>query len=160
MDSSWPHRWSGHFVLTAHKGAAPGRRGAWMIKSLFLTEGTGLHIHILGQHQLFQLGNLPLQIFHILCRDRDQKIEIVEVLVVPQTVFQKYPLRMAPSRSSKSVLVSLVSRILLRLIRSCCPSFRTMRSLGWRVKNRSMSIPSPALTRRLSHPAGTVFYSQ
>lgn len=40
-------------------------------------------------------------------------------------------------------------------LRSCWPTRWMMRSLGWRARNISMSIPSPALTIRLSQPAGT-----
>ena len=45
----------------------------------------------------------------------DGAVQVIEV----RPSFRKYPLRMAPSRSSKSVLVSLASLIRLRLMRSC-----------------------------------------
>ena len=58
-------------------------------ESLFLTEGTGLHIHVLRDQQLFHLCAFPFQIVHIISRYGDKKIEIIEVFVVAETIFEK-----------------------------------------------------------------------
>ena len=58
-------------------------------ESLLLTEGTGLHIHVLRDQQLFHLRAFPFQIIHIISRYGDKKIEVVEVFVVAKTIFEK-----------------------------------------------------------------------
>ena len=56
---------------------------------LFLTEVAVLHVHVLRNEQLFHLRTLPVQIVRIVCGHGDEQIQIVEILMVAQTVFQK-----------------------------------------------------------------------
>ena len=58
-------------------------------KSLLLTKGTGLNIHILTEQQLFHLGHLPFQVVHVAGGDGDEQIQIVKILIVAQAVFQE-----------------------------------------------------------------------
>ena len=58
-------------------------------KRLFLTEITALHVHILRNEQLFHLCALPVQIIGGVCGHGDKQIQVVEILMVTQAVFQK-----------------------------------------------------------------------
>ena len=58
-------------------------------KRLFLTEITALHVHILRNEQLFHLRTFPVQIVRIVCGHSDEQIQIVEILMIAQTVFQE-----------------------------------------------------------------------
>ena len=56
---------------------------------LLLTEVAVLHVHVLRNEQLFHLRTLPVQIVRIVCGHGDEQIQIVEIFMVAQTVFQK-----------------------------------------------------------------------
>lgn len=58
-------------------------------KRLLLTEAAALHVHILRNEQLFHLRTFPVQIIRIICRHGDEQIQVVEILMVAQPVFQK-----------------------------------------------------------------------
>lgn len=58
-------------------------------KRLLLTEITALHVHILRNEQLFHLCALPVQIIGGVCGHGDKQIQVVEILMVTQAVFQK-----------------------------------------------------------------------
>ena len=56
---------------------------------LLLTKSAALHVHVLRNEQLFHLRTFPVQIVRIVCGHGDEQIQIVEILMVAQTVFQK-----------------------------------------------------------------------
>ena len=56
---------------------------------LFLTEIAAQHVHVLRNEQLFHLRTFPVQIVRIVCGHGDEQIQIVEIFMVAQTVFQK-----------------------------------------------------------------------
>ena len=57
---------------TLKKVFLQGHQGQRGQKSLFLTEGTGLYVHILTEQQLLHLRALPFQVLHIGGGDGDQ----------------------------------------------------------------------------------------
>ena len=124
-------------------------------KCLLLTKMAGTDIHILRKQKLFHLADLPFQIFLSRGSNGNQQIQIVEVLVVGKTFLQK----IAASDGAVDVIkISVgVARVLdFRTIDAELLAYPLeMRSLGCLEKNMSMSMPSPALTIKLSHPAGT-----
>ena len=56
-------------------------------KSLLLTKGTGLHIHILREQELFHFRDLPFEIIHAAGCDGDKQVQIIKILIVGKTVF-------------------------------------------------------------------------
>ena len=56
---------------------------------LFLTEIAAQHVHVLRNEQLFHLRTFPVQIVRIVCGHGDEQIQIVEILMIAQTVFQE-----------------------------------------------------------------------
>ncbi len=56
---------------------------------LLLTEVAVLHVHVLRNKQLFHLRTFPVQIIGGVCGHGDEQIQVVEILMVAQTVFQK-----------------------------------------------------------------------
>ena len=56
---------------------------------LFLTEVAALDVHVLRNEQLFHFGAFPVQIIRIVCGHGDKQIQVVEILMVAQTIFQK-----------------------------------------------------------------------
>ena len=54
-----------------------------------MTEIAALHVHVLRNEQLFHLRTLPVQIVRIVCGHSDEQIQIVEILMIAQTVFQE-----------------------------------------------------------------------
>ncbi len=56
---------------------------------LFLTEIAALHVHILRNEQLFHLRTFPVQIIGVVRSHSDKQIQIIEILVIAQTIFQE-----------------------------------------------------------------------
>ena len=56
-------------------------------KSLLLTKGTGLHIHILREQELFHFRDLPFEIIHAAGCHGDKQVQIIKILVVGKAVF-------------------------------------------------------------------------
>ena len=56
-------------------------------KSLLLTKGTGLHIHILRKREFFHFRDLPFKIVHAAGCHGDKQIQIIKILVVGKAVF-------------------------------------------------------------------------
>ena len=88
-------------------------------KGGFLPEPAELQIHVLRDTELAQLAHPPLQVLGVGRRHRHKDGCVVEIFPVGEAVLEEYPERIAPAKSSKSVLVSLVSLMRLRLSRIC-----------------------------------------
>ena len=60
-------------------------------KSLLLAKRAGLRVHILGEQQLLHFCCLPFEVLHSFSSDGDQQVQIIEIFVVSQAIFQKIP---------------------------------------------------------------------
>ena len=56
-------------------------------KSLLLTKGTGLNIHVLRKQEFFHFRDLPFKVVHAAGCDGDKQVQIIKILIVGKTVF-------------------------------------------------------------------------
>ena len=49
----------------------------------------GHRLHVLGEHQLFHLVGAPLQFLKAVCRDGDEDVHVIEILVIGKPFLQE-----------------------------------------------------------------------